>query len=1398
MVGFSLEKLALFSTRTEMKIFTIICLLAFLGCCNCNCNTPTVGMKIQLGLPVSTTAYVSGYLPVPNNWTCVAGTLSKLVGKARGVFLRYVHSARGMSFGVGSHDNAGLQGDYPLYSLFVWQRNGHSLIVRICRWWLNKDLSHNKPGPTSSGACLLNKEFPNLNFVHDGYQVVGVSWTGDTVTVHGRYEVYNLIVPGAALWDTAVFACEHKDSCGHQLISDMITINATTNQVGTITNYSLCNTCNGFPQHVFAVADGGKIPPTFDFTNWFFLTNSTSPIQGRVVSRQPLHLQCLWPIPALSSDTGVIYFNQSRNVGTRCNGFSNNSVFSDHLRFALNTTSSGSVLFGSLSFFSGTTVYNFTCSNSTTNFTKAGIPFGVTDKPYYCFVTQGFDVAANRTFAGIMPIDLREIVVSRWGSIYLNGFKLFSLPYIDGVIFNFTSFTGSDFWTVAYSSEVEVLLDLQNTYMTNILYCDSPLNRLKCQQKKFYLEDGFYSSTELEEPVVNSVVLLPEYSGYTNVTVLVEANYTQELTLDCEPKYGEKRITLVNSKGEQYPNNTVCVNTNRVSLNFVYQLSHRITCDISARTDKCSFSPSQFNNYLKFGSLCFSLHDNGGCEVPITSYSYQFQTVRNFGATLYVLSSPGDSITSVPPSFSDRLGFLDSSVLHLNVCTSYNIYGIAGKGVIVESNATYHTGIYYTDASGALASFKNTTTGQVYEVRPCQTPKQYAVVNDAIVGVIAASPAQIPGLDFNHTRATPMFYYLSNSPLNCSNPSLTYATMGICADGSIGEVQPRTVSTPPMSPIITGNVTVPVNFTVSVQAEYVQVSLRSVVVDCATYVCNGNVRCLQLLRQYVTACTSVENALALNARLESQEVADMLVVDEAAYSAAVKYQTEQFTHDFNITNVMPAGDGKGSFVEDLLFDKVITNGLGTVDADYKACLEEKGYSADIICRQYYNGISVLPTLTDDGRMGFYSASLMGGIVLGAFGLGAPALPFSLAVFSKLNYLALQTDFIQENQKHIANAFNNAMGNITAAFTNVDQALQHTSDAIKTVADALNKVQSAVNTQGQALEKLTSQLAINFDAISASIEDIYNRLDELAADAQVDRLINGRLAALSTFVSSQLVQYSEVRASRKLALQKVNECVRSQSNRLGFCGNGTHLFSLVSGAPEGLMFFHTVLLPTEFREVQAWAGLCISDKAFVLREPGQVLFQLNGKYYITPRNMYQPRDPTTADFVQIQSCAITYLNLTSDEFGAIVPDYIDVNKTLEDFASKLPNYTTPDFSLDKYNHTFLNITAQIELLENKSRELTLISERLQQNIDNINSTLLDLEWLDKVETYIKWPWWVWLIFAIVFVVLAFLMLWCCLATGCCGCCSCLATSCSSFCDCRGKKLQRYDVEKIHIQ
>uniref|UniRef100_A0AB38ZDL3 Spike protein n=1 Tax=Miniopterus bat coronavirus TaxID=3119327 RepID=A0AB38ZDL3_9NIDO len=1354
-------------------------------------NRPTL-TKLKLGLPANVSdAYVTGFLPTPNKWVCSPEN-HKHHG-ARAVFFSYFSDAQDIIVGVGTSKSNSSWG------MYFFQKNAESrAVVRICRWDGYKNILFT-PNTQTSTECIYNRQF-KFGFAHAQYEIVGASWSGDRVILYTRNGLVTFFVPGAKDWDVVVTQCKTANVCAHQVITTPITAIVSTGTDGLISNYTVCTTCNGFPEHIFAVGEDGTIPPSFGFENWFYLTNSSSPVSGRFVSNQPLQINCLWPVPALLGNSLPVYYNMSMN-NVSCNGYKGGGVI-DSLRFALNFSDEaafareGAIIIETID-----NMFNFTCTNSSTfRIVEGVIPFGVIDQPYYCYMTYYLNRTANLTttmFAGMLPPVVREFVIMRNGDFYLNGFRVFSVGSVVSARFNISTNDSRDFWTVAFAKSVDVMVDINSTNIQRLLYCDSPLNQVKCQQLRFSLDDGFYSyAPELAGELPRTIVRLPKYMTHSVINISVGVSYDTVNRSD---------VALVGwqvSFGEDWQNtysdnrSSVCVEASSYTVRLYKGSFSATNVKVAIESGDCPFNLQGLNNYLTFGSLCFSLVPNGGCGMSIITRG-SYGEPQKF-AVLYVSYTNGDNVVGVPEGKAPKPGVLDMSEVHYNVCTSYTIYGHTGRGVISEAPVDYITGLFYTSPAGDLLAYKNATTGKVYSIHPCQYASQVAVVSDNIVGI--ASSTDNNTLGFNGTIDAGVFFYhfvnyTDENHTRCEVPSLTYGGLGICADGKLVNATRTVAATEPASPIITGYISVPTNFTFSVQAEYIQIMMKPVSVDCSVYVCNGNPRCLQLLTQYASACRTIEQALQLSARLESVEVNSMVAISEQALHLGV---ISNFNNTFNMSAVVPPNVGGRSVIEDLLFDKVVTSGLGTVDTDYKECAAKMlNTIAEAGCVQYYNGIMVLPGVVDPSLLGQYTAALTGGMVLGGITAGA-AIPFSIAVQSRINYLALQTDVLQRNQQILAESFNAAMGNITTAFHGVNEAIQQTSQALSTVAQALNKVQSVVNEQGTALSQLTKQLASNFQAISSSIEDLYNRLGAVEANQQVDRLITGRLAALNAFVAQQLTRYTEVKASRQLAQEKVNECVKSQSFRYGFCGNGTHVFSVANAAPEGIMFLHTVLQPTAFVNVSAFAGLCLGgDKAYVLKEPGEVLFKKpdDGKYLISPRRMYEPRVPQVADFVQIVNCDVTYVNITSDNLTEIIPDYIDVNKTLQDFADRLPNTTLPELNLEIYNSTVLNLTLEVNELTERAENLSKIAEELTITIANINETLVDLEWLNRVETYIKWPWYVWLAIAVALIVLVGLMLWCCLATGCCGCCSCIASSCA---DCGGKSLQRYEIEKVHIQ
>nr|QWN56273.1 spike glycoprotein [Alphacoronavirus sp.] len=1344
---------------------------------NGTCTQGDVFKYLKLGLPANTTALVTGYLPIPQNWICAKDHNQQYwfhASGVHGIFLSYMQKAERVEIGVSSG-----RVDPTAWSLYFSQKNspqGGDYYFRICKWPARYTLQQ-APWGDYHTSCLVNVKH-TFNFGHDQRQIVGVTWSGDTVRLYTTTRT--LVFHIANDWSFVSVLCYRDDSCNTQIVKNLRTVNVTT-QDDLITDYNFVSNSSEMASHLFAVAQGGYIPADFSFNGWFLLTNHSTIINGRLVSVQPLIVTCLWPIPGLASTTRWLFFNGTSGIS--CNGYHINGAF-DTLRFGLNFSSTSErVLDGhsEIRLKLDQTEIVFTCSNTSTyNPNQRIIPFGNAKQPFYCFAVSN----GTATFVGMLPVVLREIVITVFGGIYLNGYRVFQLPYVSGVLFNVTGAGAGDFWTVAMTKHAEVLLQVNGTAITNLLYCDTPLNKLKCQQMQFALPNGFYpTARQAEESLPRTFVTLPRYVTHMdlilNMTMALPTS--KDADGDCTYRPGEKPSNITMSfNGLE----SVCINTTEFTP-ILERTFYNEDCDSRfqqfyrpiTRPGTCPFTFEGLKNYVSYGRLCFSTVDRGAmCTMDVYTVGVEDFPI----AKLYVDFATGSAVTGVPTS---NIGVTDNSVLVTENCTLYTIYGFTGRGIIREANATYLSGIMYTSEAGQLLGFKNVTTSTIYTISPCDPPEQVAVISDTMVGIMSS---RADNLLFNKTITTPTFYYHTDSDDNCTEPVITYSSIGVCADGSIVRVDLRETEPTPSTVIGTGNISIPTNFTVSVQAEYVQMSVTPVTVDCGVYVCNGNPHCLRLLTQYATACKTIEQALQLSARLESVELNSMLT-----YSTESLYLANVSTFGlYNLSSVLPDKPGGRSFIEDILFDKVVTSGLGTVDEDYKRCTN--GWSiADLACAQYYNGIMVLPGVVDANKMAMYTGSLLGGMALGGL-TSAAATPFALAVQSRLNYVALQTDVLQKNQQILANSFNAAIGNITVAFGQVSTSLQQTADAIGTVANALNKVQGVVNQQGQALHQLTKQLAFNFQAISSSIDDIYNRLDSLSADAQVDRLINGRLAALNAFVSQSLTQYAEVRASRALAQEKINECVKSQSNRFGFCGNGTHLFTIPNAAPNGIMLLHTVLVPTEYVAVTAFAGFCAQGSAFVLKNPGLSLFYYDG-YKVSSRHMYEPRVPSVSDFVRVQSCDITYVNISSDQIQSVVPEYIDVNKTLEEFIQN-QNYSKPDFNLDIFNQTYLNLSAEISLLENRSAELELTAKNLEETIKLINSTLVDLEWLNRFENYVKWPWWVWLLFIAGLTILAGLMLYCCLATGCCGCCSCLTSSL----DFRGRNLQRYEVEKVHVQ
>ncbi|BBC54822.1 spike protein [Falcon coronavirus UAE-HKU27] len=1127
----------------------------------------------------------------------------------------------------------------------------------------------------------------------------------------------------------------------------------------------------GGRERCFKVLQGGYIPDNFTFPNWFVLTNGSTFLNGEYTMQQPLFANahiCTWQSNPRYRRYG---FNNSCllpadgctpnfNGSPLFKGWNNTIGFSDTIRINVNISSYDySSYAGFINISQGDGSYiSIQCTNdsdpSTLSLARSVLPLTYIGKTIYCFANITQQQTSYIEFMGVLPPYVAELSFDRTGNIYINGYRYFQISTINYIEFGLAFNSSNIHFSVTWLNYTRVHLNTQQGVIKNIMYCDSDYNALTCDMNTFSLPDGVYSFSSLQRDLVpQTFVTLPVYANHSYL--VLNTSYTVGLCVNCPPIQHSIYI-------EGAVNDTYCVNSKQFTLkiNSHVEATYSQYFKTVFTAGTCPFTFPNVNNFLSFESFCISTVNNGGCTIHVQKV---WNSVVHTFATLYVSYQEGNSIHAMP---QPATGTSDISTVHLDVCSRYNIYGKTGNGIIRLTNQSYIAGLYYTSPSGDLLAFKNVTTQQVYSVTPCRPSSQVAVYNGSIIAAFTSTEnVAIPTLTYS--RATPMFYYHSIGNDSCDTPVISFGSIGVCSGGGLHFVDSASNEFTNVVPISTQNISIPVNFTVSIQSEYIQIEQQPVTVDCRQYVCNGNERCLQLLMQYTSACSSIEQALSLNARLEAADIQTMLTYSPDTLKLANITNFESDDVNYNLTNILPKKYQGRSPIEDILFDKVVTNGLGTVDQDYKACTNGV-FLADLACAQYYNGIMVLPGVADPAKMAMYTASLTGGMVFGGF-TAAAAIPFSLAVQSRLNYVALQTDVLQQNQKILADSFNSAMGNISLAFKEVSEGLSQVSGSITTVANALIKIQTVVNSQGQALATLTEQLANNFQAISASIADIYNRLNQLEADAQVDRLITGRLAALNAFVTQTLSKLAEVRQARQLANDKINECVKSQSSRYGFCGNGTHLFSMVNAAPYGFVFFHTVLPPTQYTTVQAYSGICQNGKAMALKDPSLALFRGTNHYLVTPRNMYQPRQASMSDFVTIESCTVTYLNLTDTTIDAVIPDYVDVNKTVEDILNNLPNYTKPDLDLGRYNNTILNLTNEIDDLNGRAENLTQIVANLQDYIDKINATIVDLEWLNRVETYIKWPWWVWLLIVLAIAAFACIVVTIFLCTGCCGGC-----------------------------
>nr|ACT31313.1 spike protein [Infectious bronchitis virus] len=964
--------------------------------------------------------------------------------------------------------------------------------------------------------------------------------------------------------------------------------------------------------------------------------------------------------------------------------------------------------------------------------------------------------------------------VNNLTSVYLNGDLVFASNQTTDVISAGVYFKSGGPVTYKVMKEVKALAYFINGTAQEVILCDnSPRGLLACQYNTGNFSDGFY-------PFINSSLVKQRFIVYRENSVnttLTLTNYTFHNETNAQPNTGDVH-TILTYQTQTAQSGYYNFNLSFLS-SFVYKDSNYM---YGSYHPKCSFRPENINNGLWFNSLSVSLAYGplqGGCKQSVFSgratccYAYSYQgpqqckgvysgeLTKDFecGLLVYVTKSDGSRIQTAtePPVITQH----NYNNITLNTCVEYNIYGRVGQGLITnvtDSAANYNyladAGLAILDTSGAIDTF--VVQGEYglnyYKVSHCEDVNQQFVVSGGkLVGILTSR---------NETGSQPLenqFYIkltngsrrlrrsISNNVTSC--PYVSYGRYCIEPDGSLKQIVPQELEQF-VAPLlnVTEYVLIPNSFNLTVTDEYIQTRMDKVQINCLQYVCGNSIECRNLFQQYGPVCDNILSVVNSVGQKEDMELLNFYSSTKPkGFDTPVLRNVS--TGAFNISLLLkpPSNPSGRSFIEDLLFTSVETVGLPT-DAEYKKCTAGPlGTLKDLICAREYNGLLVLPPIITADMQTMYTASLVGAMAFGGI-TSAAAIPFATQIQARINHLGITQSLLMKNQEKIAASFNKAIGHMQEGFRSTSLALQ--------------QVQDVVNKQSAILMETMNSLNKNFGAISSVIQDIYAQLDAIQADAQVDRLITGRLSSLSVLASAKQSEHLRVSQQRELATQKINECVKSQSTRYGFCGSGRHVLSIPQNAPNGIVFIHFTYTPESFVNVTAIVGFCVnphnaSQYALVPANGRGIFIQVNGSYYITARDMYMPRDITAGDIVTLTSCQTNYFNVNK----TVITTFVDNDDfDFDDELSKWWNGTKhelPDF--DEFNYTIpvLNISNEID--------------RIQEVIQGLNDSLIDLEALSILKTYIKWPWYVWLAIAFLTIIFILVLCWIFFMTGCCGCC-----------------------------
>nr|QKV27951.1 spike protein [Infectious bronchitis virus] len=964
--------------------------------------------------------------------------------------------------------------------------------------------------------------------------------------------------------------------------------------------------------------------------------------------------------------------------------------------------------------------------------------------------------------------------VNNFTAVYLNGDLVFTSNETKDVSGAGVYFKAGGPITYKVMRAVKALAYFVNGTAQDVILCDSsPRGLLACQYNTGNFSDGFY-------PFTNASLVKDRFVVYRESSVnttLELTNFTFSNESNAPPNSGGVNTFVL------YQTRTAQSGYYNFNLSFLSSFVYKPSDFMyGSYHPKCNFRPENINNGLWFNSLSVSLTYGpiqGGCKQSVFSnratccyaYSYSGPTrckgvytgefSRDFecGLLVYITKSDGSRVqTRSEPLVLTQYNYNN---ITLNKCVEYNIYGRFGQGFITnvtDAAANYEYladgGLAILDTSGAIDTFvvQGSHGLNYYKVNPCEDVNQQFVVSGGnIVGILTSRNETDSEFIENqfYIKLTNGKYRSRRSVTEnvTSCPYVNYGKFCIKPDGSLSIIVPQELEQF-VAPLlnVTEHVLIPDSFNLTVTDEYIQTRMDKVQINCLQYVCGNSIECRKLFQQYGPVC---DNILSVVNGVGQRE--DMELLSFYSSTKPSGYNTPIFnnvsTGDFNISLLLTKPDSpKGrSFIEDLLFTSVESVGLPT-DEEYKKCTAGPlGFVKDLVCAREYNGLLVLPPIITADMQTMYTSSLVASMALGGI-TAAGAIPFATQLQARINHLGITNSLLLKNQEKIAASFNKAIG--------------HMQEGFKSTSLALQQIQDVVNKQSSILTETMQSLNKNFGAISSVIQDIYQQLDAIQADIQVDRLITGRLSSLSVLASAKQAEYLRVSQQRELATEKINECVKSQSLRYSFCGNGRHVLTIPQNAPNGIVFIHFTYTPQSFINVTAIVGFCVnpanaSQYAIVPANGRGIFIKVNGTYYITARDMYMPRDITAGDVVTLTSCQANYVSVNKTVINTFVEnDDFDFDDELSKWWNET-KHELPDF--DEFNYTvpILNISSEID--------------HIQGVIQGLNDSLIDLETLSILKTYIKWPWYVWL--AIFFAIIIFILIlgWVFFMTGCCGCC-----------------------------